>query len=291
MDINLEYYRTFYYIAKYKSTTLAANYMCVSQSAISQTLKKLERQLGCTLFIRSPGGLVLSKQGEQLYKQIAEPIERFRTISEHFTCQSDAGGVLHIAAVETALYSGGFDLIHNFKIENPNADIHITIAKAPEILSLLTSGAIDLAFISDLRKKTSNVILKRMKEFELVFVCAPSFFAELKHKTLSLQELTRYPLICHEEGTATRDFLDDEFKNHGLILQPKYAVHTSTLIPPLVKRGLGIGILPECFAVNESFDILQVTQKLPPRNIYLAYSNAYPQTYFERQFRKMVANT
>ena len=51
MDISYDYYRIFYYVAKYKSFTGAAEALLNSQPNITRTMKKLEKELGCTVQI------------------------------------------------------------------------------------------------------------------------------------------------------------------------------------------------------------------------------------------------
>ena len=62
MDINLEYYKIFYYTAKQKSVTLAAEKLSISQPAVSQAIKHLEKDLGCALFVRTAKGVRLTKE-------------------------------------------------------------------------------------------------------------------------------------------------------------------------------------------------------------------------------------
>ena len=64
MDINLEYYKIFYYTAKQKSVTLAAEKLSISQPAVSQAIKHLEKDLGCALFVRMAKGVRLTKEGD-----------------------------------------------------------------------------------------------------------------------------------------------------------------------------------------------------------------------------------
>ena len=61
MDINLEYYKIFYYVASYKSITIAAEKLSISQPAVSQAVKHLEADLSCTLFVRTPKGVRMTK--------------------------------------------------------------------------------------------------------------------------------------------------------------------------------------------------------------------------------------
>ena len=70
MEINYDYYRIFYYVAKYKSFTQAANILMNNQPNITRSMNNLENQLGCRLFIRSNRGVTLTREGEKLYKHV-----------------------------------------------------------------------------------------------------------------------------------------------------------------------------------------------------------------------------
>ena len=68
MAINFDYYKTFCYVAKYKKISIAAEKLFVSQPAISQTIQKLEEQLGSNLFVRTKAGMELTETGKMLYE-------------------------------------------------------------------------------------------------------------------------------------------------------------------------------------------------------------------------------
>ena len=72
MDINLEYYKIFYYTAKQKSVTLAAEKLSISQPAVSQAVKHLESDLSCALFVRTSKGVRLTKEGGLLAEYFRE---------------------------------------------------------------------------------------------------------------------------------------------------------------------------------------------------------------------------
>ena len=75
MDINLEYYKIFYYVAGSQSITLAAEQLTISQPAVSQAVKHLEQALSCPLFVRTTKGVRLTKEGEMLYSYVQRGYE------------------------------------------------------------------------------------------------------------------------------------------------------------------------------------------------------------------------
>lgn len=76
MHINYEYYRVFYYAAKFKNLTQAAQALASSQPNVSRTVRLLESQLGCRLFVRSNRGLTLTPEGERLYAHVKAAVEQ-----------------------------------------------------------------------------------------------------------------------------------------------------------------------------------------------------------------------
>ena len=69
MNINLELYKVFYYVAKNESVSRAANELLISQPAISKSIKTLEEQINTNLFIRKRDGVELTEAGETIYKK------------------------------------------------------------------------------------------------------------------------------------------------------------------------------------------------------------------------------
>ena len=72
MNVDLELYRIFYVVAKSKNMTRASEELFISQPAISQSIKKLESELGGTLFLRSNKGMELTEEGKMFYSYIKD---------------------------------------------------------------------------------------------------------------------------------------------------------------------------------------------------------------------------
>ena len=62
MNSNFEYYKIFYYVAKYENLTKAASVLKTSQPAVTRTIHNLENDLGCRLFIRSKKGMQMTPE-------------------------------------------------------------------------------------------------------------------------------------------------------------------------------------------------------------------------------------
>ena len=103
MNITYDYYRIFYYVAKYHSFTQAANILFSSQPNVTRAIKNLENELGCTLFVRSNKRVELTPEGEALYEHISLAFEHIQAGEEEISQKrSLQKGVVSIGATEIA---------------------------------------------------------------------------------------------------------------------------------------------------------------------------------------------
>ena len=116
MYISFEYYRIFYYVAKYGSISQAAEALMNNQPNISRTIKNLESELNCTLFVRSRKGVELTPEGEKLYSHVAAAVEQIQYGEEELCLERTlAKGVVTIGASEIALRCYLLPVLKNFR--------------------------------------------------------------------------------------------------------------------------------------------------------------------------------
>ena len=85
MEINLELYKVFYEVATHKNISKTAEYMNISQPAITQSIKKLENILGLPLFYRKNKGVELTEEGKILFEHIKNSIETINNSQNIFS--------------------------------------------------------------------------------------------------------------------------------------------------------------------------------------------------------------
>ena len=105
MNVSYDYYKIFYYVARYKSFSKAANILGSNQPNITRAVKILENQLGCTLFVRSNRGVTLTAEGEKLLAHITIAIEEIQKGEDKLAHDKNLeGGSISISISETALH-------------------------------------------------------------------------------------------------------------------------------------------------------------------------------------------
>ena len=145
MDINYELYKVFYYVATTLSFSEASRYLFISQSAVSQSIKALEKKLGQPLFIRSTKKVKLTPAGELLLKHV-EPAIRLIGHGEAQLMESQSLGLgqLHIGASDTICRYFLVPYLNEFHKKYPTVPIKVTNATSLACVGLLEQGKVDL---------------------------------------------------------------------------------------------------------------------------------------------------
>ena len=296
MNSNFEYYKVFYYVAKYENLTKASSVLKTSQPAVTRTIHNLENELGCRLFTRSKSGMKLTPEGRTFYGYVAAGCAQFfKGENDLSNLISLENGTIYISATETALHCYLFQAMEEFNSLYPNVRFKILNNSTTESVNAVKEGKVDLAFVSANLQVAKPLRMKILRKYRDILI-AGMRFEELKagKEELSLKELVSYPWISLTAETITRRFLNEYFEKNGLTFAPDMELATTDLILPAVRHNLGIGFVPEEFAEEEKraenvFEI-EVEEKLPTRNIILIYDTEYPQSIASKEFQKFLSS-
>lgn len=294
MNSNFEYYKIFYYVAKYENLTKAATALKTSQPAVTRTIHKLEGELGCRLFTRSKTGMKLTPEGRTFYGYVAAGCAQFfKGENDLSNLISLENGTIYISATETALHCYLFQAMEEFNSLYPNVRFKILNNSTTESVNAVKEGKVDLAFVSANLQVAKPLRMKILRKYRDILI-AGKRFEELKagKEELSLKELVSYPWISLTAETITRRFLNEYFEKNSLTFTPDMELATTDMILPAVKHNLGLGFIPAEFADSELksgqvFEI-KVKEKLPERNIILIYDMEYPQSIAAKEFQKFL---
>ena len=270
MNISYDYYRVFYYVAKYKSFTAAARILFNNQPNITRMMKKMEEELGCSLFIRNRRGVSLTPEGEKLYAHISAAFEHI-TIGEQEIARDKElkSGVVTIAASEIALHCVLLPVLKEYRRLYPEIRIRISNHSTPQALMTLKEGLADFAIVTepfDLPADINGEIICSIQE---VAVCTKQYEIEEGTK-LSNNQIFEHSIIGLEEHTSSFAFYTEYFNSIGVTYKTDIEAATADQILPMVKSDLGIGFVPTDFLNKEDMDnlvILDLEKELPKRNI------------------------
>ena len=295
MNVNFEYYKIFYFVAKYGNFTKAARVLGNSQPNVTRAMNCLEQQLHCTLFVRTNRGIQLTPEGEKLFHRVSAAMSQIIAAEEELADSADLShGSISIGASETALNIFLLDKLKNFHMNYPGIRLKIYNHSTPQAIDAVKSGKADFAVVTtplEVRAPLKEVMLQ---PFQDVLVGGKTFTA-LGSQQISVEELKNYPLICLGRETMTFQFYSSLFLSHGLELEPDTEVATTDQILPLVKCELGLAFVPEAMAQEaiQRNEIVQIPlrEEIPKRNICMVYDSQRPLSAAARQLKMAVLDT
>ncbi|SHK06935.1 LysR family transcriptional regulator [Hespellia stercorisuis] len=278
MDVNYELYKVFYHVAVTLSFSEASKQLFISQSAVSQSIKTLERKLDQTLFIRSTKKVQLTPEGEILFRHIEPAMNLIRRGETQLMESSSTGGQIRIGASDTICRYFLVPYLKKFHKAFPTTHIKVTNQTSIKCVELLENGQVDLIVVNSPNTALSNVSsIQKIKPFHDVFV-ANHTFAELQNQKISLERLSEFPILMLDNRSTTSEFLHSLFQQHQLDLVPEIELSSNDLLIDLASIGLGIAFVPDYCLPHKSRDlfIVETKEELPHRELVIAYNERLP---------------
>ncbi len=292
MNIDLEYYKIFYHVAKAGSFTQAGEELCVSQPAVSQAIKLLETNLGSRLFMRIPKGVKLTPEGEVLFSYVQRGYEYILMGEAQFRKMLDLeNGEIRIGASDMTLQFYLLPYLEQFHERFPGIKVTVTNAPTPETLEFMYEGRIDFGIISEPFDARPEIDFIPVREIQDIFV-AGSRFRELEGRNLDYTQLEKLPIICLEHNTSTRKFIDEFLKTNKVVLKPEFELAMSDIIVKFAARNLGIGCVVEDFAKEyiESKRLFQLkfSTEIPKRHFCIITGRLNPISSAAKELLRML---
>ncbi len=274
MSAFFEYYKIFYYVAKTGNITKAARLLSVTQPSVTKSVHSLEKQLGCSLFVRSKKGVLLTREGSLLFQKIQPACEMIFSAEDDLEAiRQMKAGIMRIGANELTFTSWLLPHVKAFKRQYPNVKVKIENITAGNLHNILAEGGVDFAVLSspvtaENDRDNTGLDVKYVGSFQDIPVCGQDFF-ELAQETVKLHEFTELPVVSMPEGTSTRIFYNMLFEKHKLIFRPDIELSSVDQITKAIEEGLGVGFVPESTAEeglrNGTLKKLRLEEKIPVR--------------------------
>jgi DNA-binding transcriptional LysR family regulator len=237
--------QVFHTVARLLSFTKAAEALHMTQPAVTFQVRQLEEYFNTRLFDRTHNRITLTEVGEKVYEYAEKIFEQYalmeNTVKE---MTGDINGVLMIGASTTIAEYMLPILLGDFKLKYPEVRIRLRVSNTDEIVSMVESNTIDLGVVeAPVANKSLVVTLCRMDQ--LVAIVPPNHpLAQVKE--VSVKELVSYPYISREEGSGTREVINEYFNQANLSfydLNIVMELGSPEAIKGAVASGMGVSIL------------------------------------------------
>lgn len=232
-------------VAETKSFSKTSEIIHLTQPAVSLQIQALEEMYETKLFDRSGSSINLTPAGDILYKYAKDILSLYSEVEKEIgKITGLIKGSVKIGAGTTV---GNYiipSVVVDFKRAHPKIKIHVLIGNTKRIMDLLTSGVIDLGVIGEVSVKNKMTVEPLISD-ELAIIVPPAH-SWAKRKTVSILDITKEPFIFREEGSGTRQLIENYLATHGVITSDLHiaSVFGSTgSIKEAVERGMGISIV------------------------------------------------
>ena len=278
MNINFELYKVFYEVANSKSISKGAENLMISQPAVTQSIQTLESALGGKLFVRTPKGVILTNEGEELYNYIKEGMTYFLNGTNKFMSLKNLdSGILNIGATTTISENYLIPYLKKFHNLYPNITINIINDLTDNLLKNLRNGNLDIVIMAIPIYSIKDLKINCLTDLNDIFVGSEKY-KDKKYK--NLHELLKEDILLQKRPSVTRSNLDDYLKENNIICIPKMEVVSHNLLTNLIENDFGIGLVTKEFIkdkLNKTIFEINIPNNIPKRKLGFAIKNdTYP---------------
>lgn len=222
----------------------AAEALHTSQPGISKQIRQLEDELGVDILVRNGKRVVdVTKPGRAILdiaERILQDTENLKQVGREFRDQ--AAGTLTIATTHTQARYSLPRVVSAFKQRYPKVRLTLIQGSPPQLAEMVIAGEADIAIATEALDQYPKLLALAAYQWRHCLVVLERH-PLLKERRVTLEMLTRYPIITYDPAFAGRTRIDDAFRAQELAPKIVLSAVDSDVIKTYVELGLGIGII------------------------------------------------
>ncbi|WP_429220174.1 LysR substrate-binding domain-containing protein [Aeromonas veronii] len=279
MKLTLQQLKVFATIARYGNLGLAANELCLSKGAVSQSLQELERQLSTPLFDRIHPRLQLNNEGRLLQPAAEELLTRMQDIENLFSPDAEPSGQLRLGASQTI---GNYLLPTLLASSKQELGLppKVTINNTHLLCHALANFELDMALIEG-ENHHPDLLAEPWLQDEMLVVAPPGHPLANK-KELSLSRLGGETWVLREAQSGSREQFIQQIQPELPRWQPGLELNTLEAVMLAVEKGLGISFISRLAASDRLADgrliVLPLSRRFPRQLSLIWHKQKYHST-------------
>ncbi len=237
--------QVFHTVARLLSFTKAAETLHMTQPAVTFQVRRLEEYFNTRLFDRTHNRISLTAAGSLVYwyaDRIFELYDEMENSVREMT--GEVSGILTIGASTTIAEYMLPALLGDFKLKYPEVKIHLKVSNTEGIVSMVENNTIDLGVV-EAPVANKNLVVELCRPDYLVAIVPPGH-PESGRSSLHFSDLLKYPFICREEGSGTREVIHDYLKDVNDTaeeLDVSMQLGSPEAVKGAVEAGMGISVV------------------------------------------------
>ena len=242
--MEIQQFRYFLTAARYENLTKAAEELHIAQPALSQSVKRLETELGVSLFDRKNHRIELNEQGKLLKKRLIPLMESIDNLKDELweSVYSSEGTIyLNFLSASNLITN----CIISYRAQKPDVQFQVSQLEMMENCDIHIESRIAMSVTPPHPQELPEGIVRREYLREEIFLAVPPDSKFAKHKTIDLREVKEENFIRLGNGWQLRMICDDFCRRAGIRPQAVFESNSPESVRNLVAAGLGIGFWPE----------------------------------------------
>ena len=247
--MELRHLRTIVAVARHRSLTKAGDELFLTQSAVSQQIRRLEQELGVEVFHRTSRRVELTAEGRVILgyaERVLSEVHGLHSELEEIT--GLLSGQLKIGGVYP---TGPYDLVAmlaDFRAAHPGVAIHMVEDTQDDTLAALRADHLDCAFIAHDPDALGDEFTSTLLWQDELVVALPGGHPFTAGDRVTFAQLASEDLIAYRENSALRRRLERTMANHGLEPRNAFICTEMAAVRALASNGLGLAVMPRSVA-------------------------------------------
>lgn len=248
--MHIENFKIFGDLVESQSFSRAAKLNGITQSAVSQQLRAMEKHFNVLIVDRSQKQFRLTREGGKLYESAKDLLHMYEKLSSELQeMKKVISGTIHISTI----YSIGLHelppYIKEFLVEFPSVNVRVEYRRSNLVYDDVLHNTVDLGLVA-YPSKIRQLEVIPFQEDQLVVVCSPNH-SLARQKQVGLKDLQEQKFIGFDQDIPTRKATDQVFKELKLDIEPVMEFDNIETVKRAVEIDAGIAIVPSSTVIQE----------------------------------------
>jgi DNA-binding transcriptional LysR family regulator len=256
--------QVFHTVARLLSFTKAAETLHMTQPAVTFQVRQLEEYFNTRLFDRTHNRISLTEAGERVYEYADRIFDLYADMENSVReMTGEIRGALTIGASTTIAEYMLPALLGDFSTRFPEVTMHLRVSNSEGIVSMVENNTIDLGVV-EAPVGNKNLVVEVCRQDQLVAIVPPNHnLAE--RESVEIDELLEYPFICREEGSGTREVINEYLNQYcKTVLNISMELGSPEAVKGAVEAGMGVSVVSRATIQKElKLDTLRAINLVP----------------------------
>ena len=278
-------YGIFCKVIELASFSKVARKIGYSQSAVSQTIKSLEKELGVILIDRKKDGITLTSDGKEFLPYLEAIYSAECALEQkHKEITGLENSIIRLGTFTSVSRNILPQLMKQFKKIYPNVNFILKQGEYTSIQKWVQTNSVDFGFVNS--NAVSGIDVEVLYEDEMLAVLPPNH-PLAQNEIISLAQLAKEPCILLDEGDYS--VIMNAFQKLNLSPQIEYEVYDDYSILAMVRQGLGVSAMYGLVlnGLEKGLQIRPIREK-PTRPVALAWQNKNTMSLASRRFMEFI---